>query len=150
MLLIVIGGLVAAGCLGTTPDPGTAPASPTTTTTSPAGATAAVTYAKAQVGKPYCYAGVGPTCFDCSGLTLMAWKAGGLTLPRTSGAQFTKYPKVTLTALRPGDLLFPADPNQHVGMYVGNGRMVHATKTGDFIKDIPMSNYPVVYAVRPA
>jgi cell wall-associated NlpC family hydrolase len=80
----------------------------------------------------------------------MAWKAGGLTLPRVSGAQFTKYPKVALNALKPGDLLFPADPNQHVGIYIGNGRMVHATKTGDFIKDIPMSNYPVVYAVRPA
>jgi cell wall-associated NlpC family hydrolase len=114
-----------------------------------ANAAAAVAYAKAQVGKAYCYAGTGPTCFDCSGLTYKAWKAGGLTLPRPSGAQFAAYPKVPLNQLQPGDLLFPADPNQHVGIYIGGGKMVHATKPGSTVKEVLMSTYSVTQAVRP-
>jgi peptidoglycan DL-endopeptidase CwlO len=148
LLLLVVVGLTAAGCLGSSPTP--SPASPPASTAPANHAAAAVAYVSAQVGLPYCYAGTGPTCFDCSGLTYMAYRSAGLTtIPRTSGAQFAAYPAVPLGALQPGDLLFPADPTQHVGMYVGSGRMVHATKTGDVIKNVAVSSYPVVYAVRP-
>jgi len=146
-LLVVVGGLATAGCLGTTPAP--APEETPTTSAPVAGAAAAVAYAKAQVGLPYCFAGTGPSCFDCSGLTYKAWKAGGVTIPRTSGDQYRAYPKVPLNQLLPGDLLFPSDPNQHVSIYIGSGRMVHATKTGDFIKNVLVSSYPAAYAVRP-
>ena len=153
VVVTLVAGVAVTGCVFDTPTTEPGPevplASTTTTTALVTGAAAAVAYAKAQVGRPYCYAGIGPACFDCSGLTYMAWKKGGITIPRTSGAQYTKYPKIALTALQPGDLLFPADPNQHVAIYIGAGRMVHATKTGDFIKNVLMSTYPVKYAVRP-
>jgi cell wall-associated NlpC family hydrolase len=150
ILLFVGVGLTAAGCLGKTPTPSPAPP-PATTVPAGGRAAAAVAYAVAQVGLPYCYAGTGPACFDCSGLTYTAWRSAGLTtIPRTSGAQYAAFPSVPLSQLQPGDLLFPADPTQHVAMYIGNGHMVHATKTGDFIKDVLVSSYPVVYAVRPS
>ena len=94
-------------------------------------------------------AGTGPSCFDCSGLTMMAWGAGGLTLPHFSGAQFAMFPQVPLTQLVPGDLVFPADPNQHVGIYVGNGLMVHATTPGDVVKYAPLGVVGITLAVRP-
>ncbi len=109
----------------------------------------AVAYAEAQVGKPYCYAGTGPGCFDCSGLTMKAWAAGGLALPHFSGAQYQMFPKVPLSQLIPGDLVFPADPNQHVGIYVGNGRMVHATTPGDVVKYATLGPVGITQAVRP-
>lgn len=102
------------------------------------------------MGIAYCHAGTGPTCFDCSGLTSQAWKAGGLTtIPRTSGAQFNAYPKIPLGQIQPGDLLFPADPTQHVGIYIGNGKMVHATKPGSTVKEFAIATYAVTQAVRP-
>jgi hypothetical protein len=85
------------------------------------GAAAAVAFIESQIGKPYCTAGAGPLCFNCSGLTMRAWQAGGLTLPHFSGAQYAMFPAVPMTQLQPGDLVFPADPSQHVAMYVGNG-----------------------------
>ena len=150
ILLFVAIAITAAGCVGGSPTPTPAPP-PSSAPSSPSDrAAAAVAFVTAQVGLPYCYAGIGPTCFDCSGLTYTAYRSAGLTtIPRTSGAQFLAYPTVPLNQLQPGDLLFPADPTQHVAMYVGNGRMVHATKTGDFIKNVAVSSYPVVYAVRP-
>ncbi len=138
LLAFVSAGCIGAGRLGPAPPP--AP-----------GATAAVVFIDSQIGKPYCYAGAGPACFDCSGLVMRAWQAGGLTLPHFSGAQYAMFPAVPLTQLKPGDLLFPADPNQHVAMYVGSGLIVHATHTGDFVRAEPL-NTPglgLVLAVRP-
>jgi len=146
--LVAVAALGIAGCgPKPTPEPGPPAAAPS----APSGAAAAaVAYAKAQVGIAYCHAGTGPTCFDCSGLTSQAWKAGGLTtIPRTSGAQFAAYPKVLLDQLQPGDLLFPADPTQHVGIYIGNGTMVHATKPGSTVKEVAIATYAVTQAVRP-
>lgn len=140
--------LAAVGLGACAPKPASAPAPPPLGTPS-AGAAAAVSYAKAQVGVAYCHAGIGPTCFDCSGLTSQAWKAGGLTIPRTSGAQFAAYPKVPLDQLQPGDLLFGVDPNQHVGIYVGGGMMVHATKPGSTVKEVTLASYGVTQAARP-
>ena len=132
--------LMAAGCFGGGPGGGGSP-----------GASAAVAFAESQVGTPYCTGGIGPDCYDCSGLTWRAWQDGGLSLPRTSGDQYNAYPKVSLSALQPGDLVFTSDPAQHVGIYVGNGMMVHATHTGDFVREVAISapGEDITYAVRP-
>jgi cell wall-associated NlpC family hydrolase len=135
--------LLTAGCMG----PGRAGPPPP-----PAhGAASAVAFVNSQIGKPYCFAGAGPSCFDCSGLTMRAWQAGGILLPHFSGAQYAMFPSVPLTQLQPGDLVFPADPSQHVAMYVGNGMIVHATHTGDFVRAEPLSEpgLGLVLAVRP-
>jgi cell wall-associated NlpC family hydrolase len=135
-------GLLTGACVGPAPSGGPRPA---------ANAAAVVAFAENQVGKPYCFAGAGPTCYDCSGLTMRAWQAGGITLPHFSGSQYTMFPSVSLTQLQPGDLVFPADPNQHVALYVGGGLIIHATHTGDVIRKVPI-NQPglgLVLAVRP-
>ncbi len=111
------------------------------------GAGAAVAYAQAQVGKPYCYAGVGPDCYDCSGLTMMAWRQGGISMPHYSGSQGSMFPRVAISDLQPGDLVTTSSWPQHVGMWVGGG-FVHATHTGDYIRYVPGSAR-VVDAVRP-
>ena len=82
---------------------------------------------------------------------MRAWQAGGIVLPHFSGAQYAMFPSVPLTQLQPGDLVFPADPSQHVAMYVGNGMIVHATHTGDFVRAAPLSEpgLGLVLAVRP-
>lgn len=91
------------------------------------GAGQAVAYAESQVGKGYCYAGTGPSCFDCSGLTMMAWGSAGVGMSHFSGAQYNEFPHIPMSALQPGDLVFTSDPNQHVGIYVGGGTVVHAS-----------------------
>jgi cell wall-associated NlpC family hydrolase len=138
-VLVVALGVSAAACMAPAP-PAPAP-SPN--------AAKAVAYAEAQLGKPYCYAGAGPSCFDCSGLTMRAWQAGGLALPHFSGAQYAMFPKISLSQIRPGDLLFPADPGQHVAIYIGNNLMVHATTPGDVVREAPLSDVPITLAVRP-
>jgi cell wall-associated NlpC family hydrolase len=110
---------------------------------------AAVAFAEAQVGKPYCTAGTGPTCFDCSGLTSKAWAFGHLAIPRTSGDQFGAFPRVALSELQPGDLVFNSDPSQHVGIYVGSGLIVHATRPGSVVKKVTLTAASIIYAVRP-
>src|SRR5205814_10135269 len=70
------------------------------------GALAAVAYARAQLGKPYAYAGGGPDTFDCSGLTMMAWAQGGVLMEHGSQAQYNAFPHVPLDQLQPGDLVF--------------------------------------------
>jgi cell wall-associated NlpC family hydrolase len=101
------------------------------------GAAAAVAYARAQLGKPYVYAGVGPDSFDCSGLTMMAWRQGGVSMDHGSRSQYDSFPHVPLSQLQPGDLVFfgPSGPmNGHVGMVVGPGMMIDAPHTGAFVE----------------
>lgn len=95
-----------------------------------AGAQAAIEEAKKQIGKPYEWGADGPDSFDCSGLTQWAWKAGGKYLPHSSQAQFSSTSRVTLAQIQPGDLVFYGSPIHHVGLYVGDGRMIEASQTG--------------------
>jgi cell wall-associated NlpC family hydrolase len=92
------------------------------------GAGAAAAFAQAQVGKPYCNTSerFGPNCFDCSGLTTSSWRAGGLDIPTTSGAQGAAFPHVDIGQLQPGDLITTSSWSAHVGIWVGGG-YVHAT-----------------------
>ena len=90
----------------------------------------AVQTAEAQIGKPYVYAAAGPDSFDCSGLTMYAWAAAGVSLSHNAAAQYESLPHVPMASLEPGDLVFYGSPIHHVGMYVGNGTMVEAPYTG--------------------
>jgi cell wall-associated NlpC family hydrolase len=103
-------------------------------------ARAAVRWALAQLGDPYRWGASGPDTFDCSGLTSSAYRAAGVAIPRVSRAQWGAGPHVAVANLLPGDLVFyadnPADPASihHVGLYIGNGLMVHAPHTGDVVR----------------
>ncbi len=117
------------------------------------GAGAAVAYAQAQVGKPYCNTSdrFGPSCYDCSGLTYSSWRAGGLTIPTVSGAQGSAYPHVNISDLQPGDLITTSSWSAHVGIWVGGG-YVHATSYANnpnAVKFVGGSG-SVVDAVRPS
>jgi cell wall-associated NlpC family hydrolase len=124
----------------TTPEPAPAPAPPPA---SGRGATV-VAYAMAQLGKPYCYGGAGPDCFDCSGLTMMAWAQVGVYMAHNSESQYAAFPKVSMNALQPGDIVW--NPG-HVGIYVGNGAVIHAPHTGDVVRYISVDYFQA--AVRP-
>jgi peptidoglycan DL-endopeptidase CwlO len=97
-------------------------------------AAAAVAFARAQVGKPYCYGGAGMSCFDCSGLTMMAWQQAGVSLPHSSAAQYSVGRHVSAGELQPGDLIFYYSPISHVSIYIGNGQRISATHTGDYVR----------------
>ncbi|MBG0829353.1 C40 family peptidase [Planomonospora sp. ID67723] len=115
-------------------------------------ARAALEFAFAQVGKPYRYGGTGPDSWDCSGLTQAAWRAGGVTLPRTTWEQWSwgASRRVSLDELEPGDLIF-SEGLGHLSMYAGDGKIVHAPQTGDVVKVVPLAAYGrrLVGAVRP-
>jgi cell wall-associated NlpC family hydrolase len=93
-------------------------------------------YACAQLGDAYAWAAAGPSTFDCSGLTMQAWGAAGVSLPHNAEAQSHYGTPVapTLAALRPGDLIFYHSPISHVGIYIGHGMMIHAPHTGTVVK----------------
>jgi peptidoglycan DL-endopeptidase CwlO len=97
-------------------------------------AAAAVAFARAQVGKPYCYGGAGMSCFDCSGLTMMAWKQAGISLPHSSAAQYNVGRRISASELQPGDLIFYYSPISHVSIYIGGGQRISATHTGDYVR----------------
>ena len=112
-------------------------------------AAAAVQYAMAQVGDSYVYGAAGPSAFDCSGLTMMAWGGAGVGLPHSSSAQYGSGPHVSSGDLQPGDLVFYYSPISHVGMYIGNGMIVHAANPGTGVVVSPLYSMPYVGAVRP-
>jgi cell wall-associated NlpC family hydrolase len=99
-----------------------------------AAAQAAVSTAMGQIGDPYVWGAGGPNAFDCSGLTQYAYSAAGISLPHSSSMQSTMGVPVSRAALQPGDLLFFYSPVSHVGMYIGNGQMVHASTSGVPVK----------------
>ncbi|MFE0101179.1 transglycosylase family protein [Streptomyces sp. NPDC059009] len=89
----------------------------------------AVAYALAQLGKPYVYGATGPHSYDCSGLTLAAWRAAGVRIPRTSQAQLASLRHVSPSAVRPGDIVVYRGGG-HVALYVGGGRVIEASRPG--------------------
>jgi len=103
------------------------------------GAGAAISEARAQLGKPYSWGGSGPNSFDCSGLTSWAWRAGGVSLPHNAASQQGSGTPVSRGDLQPGDLVFFGSPAYHVGLYVGDGMMIHAPTAGDVVKMSPLS-----------
>jgi peptidoglycan DL-endopeptidase CwlO len=95
----------------------------------------ALAFARAQIGKPYVWGATGPDSYDCSGLTQAAWKAAGVTLPRTTYDQVNAGTTVSLADAQPGDLVFFYDDVSHVGIYIGNGMMIHAPKPGAYVRE---------------
>jgi peptidoglycan DL-endopeptidase CwlO len=94
------------------------------------GARSAVQVALGQLGKPYVWGASGPGGFDCSGLVLYAWRSAGKSLPHSSRAQYAATTRVSVSQIQVGDLVFYGSPIHHVGMYIGNGNMVEASRRG--------------------
>ncbi|MCR8579084.1 NlpC/P60 family protein [Streptomyces sp. Isolate_219] len=110
----------------------------------------AVAFAYSALGKPYVWGATGPSAYDCSGLTQAAWKAGGVALPRTTYTQISSGPRVNRSQLAPGDLVFFYSGISHVGLYVGNGQMIHAPHPGAPVRIAPIDQMPFAAATRPA
>jgi peptidoglycan DL-endopeptidase CwlO len=127
-------------------------AAPSTGTGGSGGASAkalrAVAAAKSKLGAPYVWGGAGPNSFDCSGLTMWAYKRVGIGLPHFTGAQWNVGRHVSRSELRPGDLVFFHSDLHHMGMYVGGGNMIHAPHTGDVVRIAPLAGRPYAGAVR--
>jgi len=109
----------------------------------------ALRYARGQLGKPYEWGAEGPRTYDCSGLTSEAWAHAGTPIPRTSQEQWARLPRIPLTDLRPGDLVLYFPEATHVALYVGNGEVIEAPRTGERIKVSPIASHPLLGAVRP-
>ena len=101
--------------------------------------TSAMQKALGKVGSPYRYGAAGPNAFDCSGLVTWAFKNSGKSLPRTSSAMSRVGTPVSKSALQPGDLVFFYKPVSHVGIYIGNGKIVHASSRKSPVKVSDMS-----------
>jgi peptidoglycan DL-endopeptidase CwlO len=111
----------------------------------------AVKTACAQIGDPYVFGNVGPDSFDCSGLTQYSWGKAGVSLTHYTGAQWTEGAVVSRANARPGDLVFFYSDHHHVGIYVGNGLMVHASRSGVPVKMAKIdSSGPIAGFRRPS
>ena len=105
---------------------------------------AVVDLAHKQIGKPYVWGAEGPNSFDCSGLTYYVYKnAAGITLPRNSRSQYGAGKAVSKSNLQPGDLIFSSTDGTgnitHVAIYVGNGQMIHAPRSGKNVEKVSMN-----------
>lgn len=132
-----------AGSPGSARPPLDAPAAPS------ARAAQAVAFAYRALGLPYVWGATGPGGYDCSGLTQAAWKAAGVSLPRTSYTQINAGARVARDQLQPGDLVFFYSGVSHVGIYIGAGRMIHAPHPGSTVRIAPIGEMPFAGAVRP-
>jgi cell wall-associated NlpC family hydrolase len=113
------------------------------------GAATAVAVARSKLGSPYVWAASGPSTFDCSGLTMFAWAAAGVSLPHSSSMQYSSGTRVSVGSLQPGDLVFYGSPIHHVALYVGGGQVIHAPETGDVVRYASVNMMPITGAVRP-
>lgn len=109
----------------------------------------AVVVAMGQIGKPYRFGGLGPSTFDCSGLTKYAYGLVGIQLPHSAAGQYHSGTRIARGQLQPGDLIFWRGLG-HVGIYVGGGRMVHAPATGLLVTIASIDQGGFYGAVRPA
>ncbi|WP_077059478.1 C40 family peptidase [Streptomyces sp. MP131-18] len=128
-------------------DPGTPPADGGSNASQ---AQAAIAFAEAQLGKPYVWGATGPNSFDCSGLTQAAWRAAGVEIPRVTWDQVNTGTQVSRDALQPGDLVFFYDDISHVGLYTGDGMMIHAPRPGEAVRYESIDVMPWHSAVRPS
>jgi peptidoglycan DL-endopeptidase CwlO len=112
-------------------------------------AAVAIEAALSKVGAPYVWGASGPNGFDCSGLTQFAYAAAGISLPHSSGAQSGLGRPVSRAELQPGDLVFFYSPISHVGLYIGDGKMVHARTFGQPVAVTSVDQAGYVSAVRP-
>jgi len=110
------------------------PAAPVNAPAASGHAAAALAFAYAQLNKPYRFGAAGMRNFDCSGLTMQAYAAAGVSLPHSASAQQHAGRRVPLTQLQPGDLVFWGNPAYHVGIYVGGGRVLDAPHTGTVVQ----------------
>ncbi|AXI81232.1 C40 family peptidase [Peterkaempfera bronchialis] len=113
-------------------------------------AAAAIAAAETRLGSPYVYGATGPSTFDCSGLMLWAYQQAGITLPRTSQAQAGAGTSMgtSLANAKPGDLIIYYSGMSHVGMYVGNGQIIHAPHTGAVVRYESATVMPIAKIVR--
>ncbi|MBH1935977.1 C40 family peptidase [Streptomyces sp. AV19] len=110
----------------------------------------AVAFAYRALGKPYVWGATGPSGYDCSGLTQAAWRSAGVSLPRTTYTQINSGHRVARDRLAPGDLVFFYSGVSHVGLYVGDGKMIHAPHPGAPVSVSGIDTMPFAGAVRPA
>ncbi|MFP8962651.1 NlpC/P60 family protein [Streptomyces nanhaiensis] len=111
-------------------------------------ASAALGAAKSKLGSPYVWGATGPSSFDCSGLTSWAYSQAGVSLPRTSQAQASAGTRISQSQLAPGDLVFFYSDLHHVGLYAGNGQILHAPKPGANVRYESINNMPFMFGVR--
>jgi cell wall-associated NlpC family hydrolase len=119
-------------------------------TDQPPGSVAAkvIAFAEAQLGKPYLWGGTGPDAFDCSGLAMMAYRAAGISIPRTSEEQWSFGQQIPASQVQPGDLVFFAGSDGtmsapgHVGIVIGGGKMIDAPYTGVDIREDTYTSAP--------
>ncbi|MFD4246081.1 NlpC/P60 family protein [Streptomyces sp. NPDC058525] len=137
------GGAPAAGPQSAPPPPAPAPSDGSR-------AARAVAFAHGAIGKPYVWGATGPGSFDCSGLTQAAWRSAGVSLPRTTYTQINAGRRVSRDQLAPGDLVFFYSGVTHVGLYIGNGQMIHAPRPGSTVRVAPIDSMPWAGASRPA
>ncbi|MFF9114384.1 NlpC/P60 family protein [Streptomyces massasporeus] len=143
--------------LGASPDRASRSAGPRDTLAAPGSASAqapnsraaaAVSYAYQKLGSPYVWGATGPNAFDCSGLVQAAYRAAGVALPRTTYSQIAAGRRVSRSELLPGDLVFFYAGISHVGIYVGNGRMIHAPNPSVPVRVAPLDEMPFAGATR--
>ncbi|MFF8288279.1 NlpC/P60 family protein [Streptomyces sp. NPDC016309] len=134
------------GRSGAAPD-GPAPAPGSVRAANPRAARA-VAFAYGSLGKPYVWGATGPSAFDCSGLTQAAWRSAGVSLPRTTYSQIDAGRRVSRSELAPGDLVFFYSGVSHVGLYIGDGRMIHAPRPGAPVRIAPIDEMPWAGATR--
>ena len=107
-----------------------------------------VSSALSKIGSPYGWGAAGPNQFDCSGLMFWSYAQNGKSIPRTSSAQLAGGTRVSLSELQPGDIIGYYPGVTHVGMYIGNGQVVHASDYGIPVQVVPLNSMPVQGAVR--
>ena len=119
------------------------------------GADAAIAFARAQIGEPYKWGAAGPDAWDCSGLTMGAWGAGGIALPHYSVAQYQQSTPISAGSLQPGDLVFWGSSSSsssiyHMALYIGDGQIIHAPRTGRTVSQESMYYWiPPNFYARP-